>query len=68
MSVLSRLLLTLVSNPQGDIKSIFCNSTAKAQHNFSSALDLILIVLKASSTFIYYAIKQALDVVESIAL
>lgn len=49
------------------MESIFRNAIAKAQQDFRSPPDLILIILKASSVPVYHAIKQALDVVQGIA-
>lgn len=49
------------------METIIRNAIAKANQDFRSPPDLILIVLKASSIPIYHAIKQALDVVQGIA-
>ncbi len=57
----------LVGNPQGDMQSIFRNAISKAEQNFGSPPDLILIVLKANSIPIYHGIKQSLDVIQGIA-
>lgn len=57
----------LVGNPQGNMESIFRNAITKAEQDFGSPPDLILVVLKTSSIPIYHAIKQALDVVHGIA-
>jgi hypothetical protein len=55
------------SNPQGDMEIIFRDAIAKANQDFHSPPDLILIVLKASSIPVYHSIKQALDIVQGTA-
>lgn len=57
----------LIGNPQGNIETVIRDSVAKAQRDFGSAPDLILIILKASSVPMYAAIKQALDIGYGIA-
>jgi hypothetical protein len=67
MSVPSDPPSILVGNPQGDMESIFRNAINKAEQDFGSPPDLILIVIKTNSIPVYHAIKQALDIVQGIA-